>query len=189
MSPFSRRSSSLYFSHLSAIGLPQFIHLIGIIILVEPPIFELCKTILAPRFHVGNAEELKNGKHYTPPEMTSLLYSSGLNFQNGNPLGRKVRALETEIESMRKEILALKGGTVTTTATASVSPSLQADIDFLKRDVAAIKAAGYGKGEKGDKGDKGDKGEKGDPGPMTYIAMPSTAAVPLPTATQTPVSA
>jgi len=39
-----------------------------------------------------------------------------------------------------------------------------------------IKLAGFGKGEKGDKGDKGDRGE---PGPMTYIAMPSNAGMPM----------
>jgi hypothetical protein len=122
--------------------------------------------------------------------MTSLLNQSGLNFQNGNPLGRKVRALETEVENLKKELQALKTGGVapstatpaTTAATATASASLSAELDALKRDMAMIKLAGFGKGEKGDKGDKGEKGDKGDPGPMTYIAMPANTTVPLPTA-------
>ena len=113
--------------------------------------------------------------------MTSLLNQSGLNFQNGNPLGRKVRALETLVENLQKEINALKTGGVTASAptAASVPTTLTADVDSLKRDMAMIKLAGFGKGEKGDKGDKGEKGDRGEPGPMTYIAMPPTAGMPI----------
>jgi hypothetical protein len=110
--------------------------------------------------------------------MTSLLNQSGLNFQNGNPLGRKVRALESLVETLQKEVAALKSGGVAASASsaASVPTALTADVDALKRDMAMIKLAGFGKGEKGDKGDKGDRGE---PGPMTYIAMPSNAGMPM----------
>ncbi len=115
--------------------------------------------------------------------MTSLLNQSGLNFQNGNPLGRKVRALETIVENLQKEINALKSGGVSVAPSASpavsVSSTLNADVDALKRDMAMIKLAGFGKGEKGEKGDKGDKGDRGEPGPMTYIAMPSNASMPM----------
>jgi hypothetical protein len=113
--------------------------------------------------------------------MTSLLNQSGLNFQNGNPLGRKVRALETLVETLQKEVAALKTGGVTSSAptTANVPTALTADVDALKRDMAMIKLAGFGKGEKGDKGDKGEKGDRGEPGPMTYIAMPSNAGMPM----------
>lgn len=120
--------------------------------------------------------------------MTSLLNQSGLNFQNGNPLGRKVRALESDVDTLKKEMQVLKtGGVVQTQASpapapaqsATVNATLLAEIDMLKREIALLKAVGFGKGEKGDKGDKGDKGEKGDPGPMTYIAMPANASVPL----------
>jgi len=108
--------------------------------------------------------------------MTSVTNSSGLNFQNGiNPLGRKVRALESDVDILKKEFAALKSGGVkpaTATATVEVSPSILAELDALRREIATMKASGFGKGEKGDKGDKGDKGEKGDQGPMTYIAMP-----------------
>lgn len=111
--------------------------------------------------------------------MTSITNGSGLNFQNGNPLGRKVRALEAEVIELRKELTVLKlGGVSNTSVVNNVSPTLNADIESLKRDIAIIKAAGYGKGEKGEKGDKGERGEKGEPGPMTYIAMPAGAALP-----------
>ncbi len=118
--------------------------------------------------------------------MTSLLNQSGLNYQNGNPLGRKVRALETQVEALQKELQALKTGGAapsapSATAAASVPPTLLAEFDLLKREIAVIRAAGYGKGEKGDKGDKGEKGDKGDPGPMTYIAMPANASLPAAT--------
>jgi hypothetical protein len=106
--------------------------------------------------------------------MTSVTNSSGLNYQNGiNPLGRKVRALEADVDMLKKELNALKngGGTVTSSASSGPSPLL-AELDSLKRELATMKLAGFGKGEKGEKGDKGDKG---DPGPMTYIAMPSNA--------------
>lgn len=116
--------------------------------------------------------------------MTSVTNSSGLNYQNGvNPLGRKVRALEADVDMLKKELALLKNGGVAPSAapsaSASAPSSLVADLDALKREMAMIKLAGFGKGEKGDKGDKGDKGEKGDPGPMTYIAMPANATVPL----------
>ena len=69
--------------------------------------------------------------------------------------------------------------TATTVATQDISPLLLAEIDALKRELAILKAGGFGKGEKGD---KGEKGEKGDPGPMTYIAMPQNMMAPAPVA-------
>jgi len=90
--------------------------------------------------------------------MTSLLYSSGLNFQNGNPLGRKVRALETELESLRKEVSELKKSGVSGVAAAGVPGPM---------------GPPGPKGEKGEKGDQGPKGDKGDQGQMAYISMPA----------------
>jgi hypothetical protein len=123
--------------------------------------------------------------------MTSVTNSSGLNYQNGiNPLGRKVRALEAEVISLRSEINALKSGGVVAQATPQTTPapsSVNIELDMIKRELAILKASGFGKGEKGDKGDKGDRGEKGDPGPMTYIAMPSNASVPLTTSVAPPL--
>lgn len=108
--------------------------------------------------------------------MTSVTNSSGLNYQNGvNPLGRKVRALESDVAMLKNELNALKNGGVSVSSTPNTSSSVNAELDALKRELATMKLAGFGKGEKGDKGDKGEKGDKGDPGPMTYIAMPSNA--------------
>ena len=39
-----------------------------------------------------------------PSEMSSTLNQSGLNFQNGNPLGRKVRALEADVEEVVAQV-------------------------------------------------------------------------------------
>jgi len=116
--------------------------------------------------------------------MTSVTNSSGLNYQNGiNPLGRKVRALEAEVISLRSEINLLKSGGVVqptsqqnSSTSAPVASNVSFELDMIKRELAVLKASGFGKGEKGD---KGDKGEKGDPGPMTYIAMPSNATAPM----------
>ena len=45
-----------------------------------------------------------------PTEMSSTLNQSGLNFQNGNPLGRKVRALEADVLVLKKLVEELKSG-------------------------------------------------------------------------------
>jgi hypothetical protein len=121
--------------------------------------------------------------------MTSVTNSSGLNYQNGvNPLGRKVRALESDVDILKKEMAVLKGGAPQATQqqkAVELPPTLLAEFDAMKKELAAIKAAGYGKGEKGDRGDRGDKGDKGDKGetgPMTYIAMPPQMMTPTVTA-------
>lgn len=102
--------------------------------------------------------------------MTSMIFSSGLNFQNGNPLGRKVRALETEMEALKKELAELKKNGVS---------SASGGVPVAGPPGPAGPAGPPGPA--GPKGDRGEKGEKGDPGPMTYIAMP--AGAPLPAAT------
>jgi hypothetical protein len=120
--------------------------------------------------------------------MTSVTNSSGLNYQNGiNPLGRKVRALEADVDMLKRELTALKGGAPVSTANASqsASSSLIAEIDALKRELATIKLLGPIKGEKGD---PGPPGPAGPPGPMTYIAMPQTSGLPVMTPTTTPVN-
>lgn len=108
--------------------------------------------------------------------MTSLLYSSGLNFQNGNPLGRKVRALETEVESLRKELVLLKASGLS----AAAAP------------VTVTVAGPPGPpGPAGPPGPSGPQGPKGDMGPMTYIQMaaPATAIAPATALAPAPVVA
>lgn len=109
-------------------------------------------------------------------KMTSMIFSSGLNFQNGNPLGRKVRALETEMDALKKELAELKKNGVASNGTTSVP---------VVGPPGPAGPAGPA-GPKGDRGEKGEKGDKGDPGPMTYIAMP--AGAPLPAATTSTTS-
>jgi hypothetical protein len=101
--------------------------------------------------------------------MTSVTNSSGLNYQNGmNPLGRKVRSLESDVEALKKEFAALKalGGSG---VTASSGPSV------------GVPGPPGPKGDRGERGERGEKGEKGDAGavgpagPMTYIAVPQSA--------------
>ena len=98
--------------------------------------------------------------------MTSVTNSSGLNYQNGmNPLGRKVRSLETDVEALKKELAAFKalvGGGVT----ASSGPSVG---------VPGPPGPKGDRGERGERGEKGDKGDAGPAGPMTYIAVPQSA--------------
>ena len=95
--------------------------------------------------------------------MTSVTNSSGLNYQNGmNPLGRKVRSLETDVETLKKELAALKalgGGGATTSSGPSVG----------------VPGPPGPKGDRGERGEKGEKGDAGPAGPMTYIAVPQSA--------------
>ena len=95
--------------------------------------------------------------------MTSVTNSSGLNYQNGmNPLGRKVRSLESDVETLKKEFAALKalgGGGATTSSGPSVG----------------VPGPPGPKGERGERGEKGEKGDAGPAGPMTYIAVPQSA--------------
>ena len=96
--------------------------------------------------------------------MGSVVNGSGLNYFGSNPLGNKVRALETEVARLRQLINDLGQRTVT----ASAGPPGPAGSVGPKGDRGD-------RGDRGDKGDKGEKGEKGDTGPagpMTYIAMP-----------------
>ena len=40
--------------------------------------------------------------------MSSVLNLSGLNYQNGNPLRREIVALKSDVEALKKELVALK---------------------------------------------------------------------------------
>lgn len=104
--------------------------------------------------------------------MTSLLYSSGLNFQNGNPLGRKVRALESEVELLKKELSSLKLSAPTAVSAVAGPPG----------------PAGP-QGPTGPQGPAGPQGPKGDTGPMTYIQMAAPLAATTPTPIPTPLIA
>lgn len=93
--------------------------------------------------------------------MGSVVNGSGLNYFGSNPLGNKVRALETEVANLRKLINELSQRSVS----ASAGPPGPAGPVGPKGDRGE-------RGERGEKGEKGEKGDRGEAGPMTYIAMP-----------------
>ena len=104
--------------------------------------------------------------------MSSALNQSGLNFQNGNPLGRKVRALEADVEALKKlvETLRLGGGG---------GAGAGAGLPGPPGPPGPAGPAGPA-GAEGPAGAVGPTGAVGPAGPMTYIAMPA-GATPLPT--------
>lgn len=97
--------------------------------------------------------------------MSSVTTASGLNFQ-GNPLGAKVRTLETQMVELRNELDTLRKA-VASGAGASSSPG----------QVGPAGPVGP-PGPTGPAGPAGPPGPKGDQGPMTYIALPAGANVP-----------
>lgn len=110
-----------------------------------------------------------NEKSHNPipqQNMTSVLYSGGLNYQGSNPIGIQVRNLRNELEEMKKQMAEL-----TKKMAAGVTGSSTATPTVIQGPP----------GPAGPQGPPGPPGPKGDPGPMAYIAMPPqmmTAAAP-----------
>jgi hypothetical protein len=106
--------------------------------------------------------------------MSSIYNGSGNNFQNGNPLGRKVRALEAAVEALRKELNEVK--VRPSSASVVVGPPGPAGPQG-ERGPSGPQGE---RGPAGSQGEPGPQGPKGDVGPMTYIAMPQgiTPTVP-----------
>ena len=92
--------------------------------------------------------------------MSSVSSASGNNYLGSNPLGRKVRALESAVETLRKELDQIKREGVSSSSSSVVAGP-----------PGPAGPAGP-QGPAGPKGDVGPQGPKGDVGPMTYIAMP-----------------
>ena len=107
--------------------------------------------------------------------MSSVTNSSGLNFQ-GNPLGAKVRTLETQVVELRTELDTLRKLVATGSATASAPGQ------------AGPPGPPGPAGPAGPTGATGPAGPKGDQGPMTYIALPAGASMPTPTPAPAPAS-
>jgi hypothetical protein len=108
--------------------------------------------------------------------MSSVTNSSGLNFQ-GNPLGAKVRTLETQMVELRTELDTLRKLVATGSATASAPGQ------------AGPPGPPGPAGPAGPTGATGPAGPKGDQGPMTYIALPAGASMPTPTPAPAPAHA
>lgn len=92
--------------------------------------------------------------------MSSIYNGSGNNFQNGNPLGRKVRALEAAVEALRKELNEVK-----------LRPSSAGVVVGPPGPAGPVGPQGE-RGPAGPQGEPGPAGPVGPAGPMTYIAMP-----------------
>ncbi len=100
--------------------------------------------------------------------MGSVVNGSGLNYFGSNPLGNKVRSLETQVAELRKLVNELSTRTVSSGA-----------------GIPGPAGPAGPRGERGERGEKGDRGERGEPGPMTYIALPQGAGLPTPTVATT----
>ena len=109
--------------------------------------------------------------------MTSVLTGGGLNYQRGNPLGREVRQLQSELAELKKELEALRSGGFGAAAGAGTQGPAGA-----QGPPGPAGAAGA-QGPPGPAGPQGTQGPAGPAGPITYIAMPPNAALPPQTQT------
>jgi len=99
--------------------------------------------------------------------MTSVLFPPGSQYQSGNPLGREVRMLKTEVENLKKAIAELKANSGSVSSGGPGTPGPQGPPG---------PAGPQGpSGPQGPAGPQGEKGDTGPAGPLTYIAMPQTA--------------
>ena len=109
--------------------------------------------------------------------MTSVLTGGGLNYQRGNPLGREVRQLQSELAELKKELEALRSGGFGAAAGAGAQgPAGPAG-------AAGAQGPPGAAGAQGPPGPQGTQGPAGPAGPITYIAMPPNAALPPQTQT------
>lgn len=99
--------------------------------------------------------------------MSSVSSASGNNYMGFNPVGRKIRALETTVETLRKELDELKKKSSSVNVVAG--PPGPAGPQGPKGDQGEPGP----QGPQGPKGDQGEPGPQGPAGPMTYIAMPT----------------
>ena len=121
--------------------------------------------------------------------MSSTLNQSGLNFQNGNPLGRKVRALEADVEGLKglvaelniqlqKVTSSVQSGSGVSGVAGPAGPPGPVGAQGPAGPAGPVGAQGPA-GPAGPAGVNGAQGPAGPAGPMTYIAMPP--GTPLPT--------
>jgi hypothetical protein len=127
--------------------------------------------------------------------MTSVLTGGGLNYQRGNPLGREIRQMQSEIVELKKELEALRSGGFGLASAAAgaqgpagpagpagaAGPAGPPGPAGAQGPVGPVGAAG----PVGADGAAGPVGPAGPAGPITYIAMPPNAALPPQTQAQT----
>ena len=99
--------------------------------------------------------------------MSSISSSSGNNYQGFNPVGRKIRALESIVETLRKELDELKNKSSSVNVVAG-PPGPAGPMG-----PAGPAGATGATGATGPQGEAGPAGPQGPAGPMTYIAMPA----------------
>lgn len=97
--------------------------------------------------------------------MTSVLFPTGSQYQSGNPLGREVRILKTEVDNLKKAIAELKANSGSVSSGGPGTPGPQGP--------AGPQGPQGPQGAQGVQGEKGEKGDTGPAGPLTYIAMPN----------------
>jgi hypothetical protein len=113
--------------------------------------------------------------------MSSVTNSSGLNYQGSNPLGAKVRALETQLAALRKEFDTLRK-VVPEGGVGGVSGGAGSPGPAGPMGPPGPQGPTGATGPTGPAGPAGPAGPTGPAGPMTYIAMPANAQLPPMTA-------
>ncbi len=126
--------------------------------------------------------------------MTSVLTGGGLNYQRGNPLGREIRQLQSDLAELKKELEALRSGgfgSAAAPAAAGVQgppgpPGVQGPPGPPGAQGPAGPPGAQGPaGAQGADGAQGPAGPVGPAGPITYIAMPPNMSLPPQTQAQT----
>jgi hypothetical protein len=100
--------------------------------------------------------------------MSSVLNGAGLNYQGVNPVGRELRSLRNEMDSLKKLVNELRAN----------------GVGAGSSNVAGPPGPPGPSGPPGPAGPAGATGPAGPPGPLSYVAIPagSMPAMPVPTA-------
>jgi len=107
-------------------------------------------------------------------EMTSVLNASGLNYQNGNPIGRLVRQLRVELDEVKELVAQLRATSVRGPVGAVAGPPGPPGPAGPTGPAGANGADGVA-GPAGPAGPQGLQGLQGPAGAMTYVALPPAA--------------
>ena len=117
--------------------------------------------------------------------MTSVLTGGGLNYQRGNPLGREIRQLQSDLAELKKELEALRSGGFGSAAAPAAAGVQGPPGPPGAQGPAGPPGAQGPAGAQGADGAQGPAGPVGPAGPITYIAMPPNMSLPPQTQAQT----